>query len=59
MVRAANAALNCASADAVLFLDSAVELAPGALAAALRRLRSDPRIGAVGGKLVRAHGGLQ
>ena len=43
----------------VLFMDSAVELAPGALAAALRRLRSDPRIGAVGGKLLRAHGRLE
>jgi O-antigen biosynthesis protein len=58
-VRGANAALNCASANAVLFMDSAVELAPGALAAALTRLRSDPRIGAVGGKLVRAHGRLE
>ena len=58
-VRGANAALNCASADAVLFMDSAVELAPGALAAALKRLRSDPRIGAVGGKLLRAHGRLE
>ncbi len=58
LARGANAALNCASADFVLFLDSAVELAPGALAAALKRLRSDPSIGAVGGKLVRAHGRL-
>jgi glycosyltransferase involved in cell wall biosynthesis len=58
-VRGANAALNCASADAVLFMDNAVELAPGALAAALRRLRSDPLIGAVGGKLVRAHGRME
>ena len=48
-VRAANAALNCISAEAVLFMDSAVELAPGALSAALRRLGSDPGIGAVGG----------
>jgi O-antigen biosynthesis protein len=54
-----NAALNCASAAAVLFMDSAVELAPGALAAALRRLQSDAGIGAVGGKLVRAHGRLE
>ncbi len=33
------------------------ELAPGSLAA-LRRLRADPGIGAVCGKLVGAHGGL-
>ena len=58
-VHAGNAALNCVTADAVLFLDNAVELAPGALAAALKRLHSDPRIGAVGGKLVRAHGRLE
>jgi GT2 family glycosyltransferase/glycosyltransferase involved in cell wall biosynthesis len=58
-VRGANAALNCVSADAVLFMDNAAELAPGALATALERLRSDPSIGAVGGKLVRAHGRLE
>ena len=58
-ISGANAALNCASADAVLFMDSALELAPGALAASLQRLRSDPRIGAVGGKLERAHGWLE
>lgn len=58
-VRACNAALHCATADAVLFLDNAIELAPGAIAAALHRLASDARIGAVGGKIVRAHGGLQ
>jgi O-antigen biosynthesis protein len=58
-VRGANAALSCVSADAVLFMDNAVELAPGALATALERLRSDPRVGAVGGKLVRAHGRLE
>ncbi len=40
-------------------MDSAVELAPGALAAALRRLQSDAGIGAVGGKLVGAHGRLE
>ena len=46
-------ALNCVSA-AVLFTDSAVEPAPVALSAALQRLGSDPRIGAMGGRLVRA-----
>ena len=58
-MRGCNAALHSVSADAVLFLDNAVELAPGSLAAALRRLHSDPRIGAVGGKVMRAHGRLQ
>ena len=58
-VRACNAALHCATADAVLFLDNAIELAPGAIASALHRLASDARVGAVGGKIVRAYGGLQ
>jgi glycosyltransferase involved in cell wall biosynthesis len=57
--RASNAALNCITADAVLFLDGAVEFGPCAIAGALDRLRSDPGIGAVGAKLVRAHGRLE
>jgi GT2 family glycosyltransferase len=59
IVRAVNAALNLVSADAVLFIDGAVELAPGALDAALKRVSSDARIGAVGGKILRAHGRLE
>jgi glycosyltransferase involved in cell wall biosynthesis/GT2 family glycosyltransferase len=59
VVRAANAALSSAGADAVLFIDGTLELAPGALNAALRRLQSDPGIGAVGGKVLRAHGRLE
>jgi GT2 family glycosyltransferase len=59
LVRAVNAALSCASVDRVLFIDGAVEPAPGALSAALKRLRSDPCIGAVGGKLLRAQGCLE
>jgi GT2 family glycosyltransferase/glycosyltransferase involved in cell wall biosynthesis len=58
-VRGCNAALQCATADSVLFLDNAVELTPGALGAAVRRLHSDAHIGAVGGKVIRAHGRLQ
>ncbi len=58
-VKGRNAGLQGASADAVLFLDNDVELAPGAVAAALDRLKSDPTIGAVGGKVVRAHARLQ
>jgi GT2 family glycosyltransferase len=57
--RASNVALSCVTADAVLFLDSAVEFGPRAIAGALDRLRSDPRIGAIGAKLVRAHGRLE
>lgn len=58
-VRGCNAALAHATAPAVLFLNNDVELAPGAVSAALRRLSSDPAIGAVGGKVVRTHGLLQ
>jgi GT2 family glycosyltransferase len=58
-VRACNAALMAVSADAVLFLNNDVELAPSALASALHRLRSDARVGAVGGKVIRSHGKLQ
>jgi len=54
-----NAGLTLVSADAVLYLNNDVELAAGTLAAALARLRSDPRIGAVGGKVIRTHGVLQ
>jgi GT2 family glycosyltransferase len=57
-VRACNAALNCVTSDIVLFLSNAAALMPGAIAAALSRLGSDVRIGAVGGKLVRGHGRL-
>jgi GT2 family glycosyltransferase len=56
---ACNAALYSASADCVLLLNNDVELAPGAIAAALARLRTDRRIGAVGGKVIRTHGMLQ
>ena len=43
----------------MLYLNNDVELARRAVAAALRRLRSDPAIGAVGAKIVRTHGLLQ
>ncbi|HEY5300649.1 MAG TPA: glycosyltransferase, partial [Acetobacteraceae bacterium] len=57
-LRGSNAALQLAQAPFVLFLNNDVELAPGALAAALARL-ADPSIGAVGAKLIRSHGALQ
>ncbi len=58
LVNAANAAIACATASAVLLLGSEVELAPAAISLALSRLFSDPAIGAVGGKLIRANGRL-
>ena len=57
--RACHGALTCATGPAVLFLNNDVELAPGAVDAALRRLDSNPLIGAVGAKLIRPHGKLQ
>ena len=58
-VQACNAALMGVTAPAVLFLNNDLELAPGAVDAALRRLESDERIGAVGAKVIRLHGKLQ
>jgi GT2 family glycosyltransferase/glycosyltransferase involved in cell wall biosynthesis len=58
-LRGCNAALHHATADAVLLLNNDIELAPGAVGAALRRLDSDASIGAVGGKVIRTHGVLQ
>ena len=55
---AANAGLSCAGAPSVLFLDPAVEAAPGAVAAALRRLDQDPAIAAVGARLLAPDGVL-
>jgi GT2 family glycosyltransferase len=54
-----NAALQFATGETVLYLNNDTELAPGAIEAALRRLDSDPRIGAVGGMIVRTHGLVQ
>jgi glycosyltransferase involved in cell wall biosynthesis len=57
--RSRNAGLHNASAAAVLFLGNEVELAPGALAAALRRLNSDAKIAAVGGRVIAGDGRLR
>ena len=58
-LRGCNAGLTQVSAGAVLYLNNDIELARGAVPAALRRLLSDPKIGAVGGKVIRTHGFLQ
>jgi O-antigen biosynthesis protein len=58
-LRGGNMGMLHAIADAVLLLNNDVELAPGAVDAALARLRSDSAIGAVGGKVIRTHGRLQ
>jgi O-antigen biosynthesis protein len=58
-VRACSAAMELVSSDHVLFLNNDVELAHGAVPAALQRLASDSRIGAVGAKIIRSDGRLQ
>ena len=58
-VRGSNAGLEIASADTVLFLGNDLELADGAIEVARRRLLSSPRIGAVGGKMIRSDGTLR
>ncbi|RBM06010.1 glycosyltransferase [Novacetimonas cocois] len=54
-----NLGLDKVAAPYVLFLNNDVELMPGAIDAALRRLRLEERTGAVGAKLVRTTGVLQ
>jgi GT2 family glycosyltransferase len=58
-IRAANLALEHATAPALLYLNNDTELDHNAIAAALARLQSAADIGAVGGKILRSHGLLQ
>lgn len=58
-IRSCNAALTFVTADFVLYLNNDVELVSEAIATALRQLRQNPRVGAVGGKIVSCHGLLQ
>jgi len=56
---ACNAAVSAARGKAVLFLGAGAELAPNAVAAALRRLDSETDVGAVCGMVVGADGMLR
>ncbi|MBE7211473.1 MAG: glycosyltransferase, partial [Gluconacetobacter diazotrophicus] len=58
-VEGCNAALARATAPVVLYLNNDLSLGFNAIPAALARLRSDPAIGAVGGRIVRTNGELQ
>lgn len=58
-VAACFAAMEYVAGDCVLFLNNDVELAHDAVPAALRRIAADPRIGAVGAKIIRSNGRLQ
>jgi glycosyltransferase involved in cell wall biosynthesis len=59
VLAAADAGLACTRAGAVVWLEGGSEIEPGSIEAALRRLASDPRIGAVGGKVLRPEGTLR
>jgi len=54
-----NAALAKVRSSAVLYMNNDITLMTGAVAGALTRLESDPKIGAVGAKIVRTNGELQ
>ena len=58
-VEGCNAALEHATADAILYLNNDLLLAPRALELALKRLASRADAAAVGARIVRAHGKLQ
>ena len=57
--KACNQAAERARGEYVLFLNNDATIAPGCLSALLDAARSDPRVGAVGGKLVWPDGRLQ
>jgi GT2 family glycosyltransferase len=58
-VIACNAALGEATAETVIYLNNDTRLAPRAITAALERMASSSHVGAIGGKIIRAHGRLQ
>ena len=58
LVAGRNAGLYAVNAEYVLLLQADVELAPGALDAALRRMQAEPSIGALGGRVIKPHGVL-
>ena len=58
-LRAVNLAAQSARGDALLLLNNDAQLLPGAVASALRTLRSEPSIGAVGGRIILPDGTLQ
>jgi GT2 family glycosyltransferase/glycosyltransferase involved in cell wall biosynthesis len=58
-VRACSVGMEQVSGDYVLFLNNDIEFAHGAVDAALCRIVSDGKIGAVGAKIIRSDGRLQ
>ena len=58
-LRACNLGFKNVTSASVLLLNNDLEFGFGAINGALRRLQSDDKIGAVGGKIIRTHGKLQ
>ena len=58
-LRAVNLAAGSARGRCILLLNNDAQLLPGALASALRTLEADPKIGAVGGRIILPDGTLQ
>ncbi len=58
-LKAVNQATRSARGEAILLLNNDAQLLPGAVASALRTLRSAPDIGAVGGRIILPDGTLQ
>jgi GT2 family glycosyltransferase len=58
-LKGVNHAARSATGEALLLLNNDAQLLPGAVEAALRTLRSEPDIGAVGGRIILPDGTLQ
>lgn len=58
-IRACNAAAQHVCTPYILFLNNDTEIQMGSIEAAIHRFRYDPKVGVVGGKLIRTNGLLQ
>ncbi|CAI9122312.1 glycosyltransferase [Brytella acorum] len=58
-IRACNEAVRHAQTPFLLFLNNDTEIQLGSIQVAIERLRRDPKVGAIGGKMVRSNGLLQ
>ncbi|WP_099349297.1 glycosyltransferase [Acetobacter aceti] len=58
-IRACNAAVQHVCTPYILFLNNDTEIQLGSIEAAIDRLRYDPKVGVIGGKLIRTNGLLQ
>ncbi|BCI68931.1 hypothetical protein AAJCM20276_35550 (plasmid) [Acetobacter aceti] len=58
-IRACNAAVQHVCTSYILFLNNDTEIQLGSIEAAIDRFRRDPKVGVIGGKLIRTNGLLQ